>query len=368
MKSNIYRVIGVMSGTSLDGIDCAYVRIKKTPQYNFEWLATETIPYDTNWQQQLSGALQLSKEERDQLDQEYTRYLTQVVGDFMKRHSIDAVDAICSHGHTVLHMPEEGVTLQIGNQSAFAKALKTRVVCDFRVKDVALGGQGAPLVPIGDQIFFDDYAYCLNLGGIANCSYERDGTRLAYDICPVNTVLNALAQRLGKSFDNGGEVARSGQVNNRLLDQLNALDFYHKGPPKSLGMEWINAQFFPLLEQSELAVKDLLATCTEHIAIQISRAIAATPEQDILVTGGGAYNAYLIERMRFHSAGYYKVPKPQLIDFKEALIFALLGVLRLEGKTNILASVTGASHDHSSGKIFDSAGIELLENSEKSDS
>ena len=224
------------------------------------------------------------------------------------------------------------------------------VVCDFRVQDVELGGQGAPLVPIGDRLLFSEYDYCLNLGGFANCSYEKNGQRIAFDICPVNIVLNKYAEKLGKDFDENGKFAESGIVDENLLHQLDSLKFYSGKPPKSLGLEWVKENIFPLLEASKISSEDVLRTFTEHIAVQLAKQFS--DRASVLITGGGAYNSFLIERFKNLSAIEVVVPSKEIVEYKEALIFGLLGVLKLRDEVNCLASVTGASKDHSSGKIF----------------
>jgi anhydro-N-acetylmuramic acid kinase len=250
----------------------------------------------------------------------------------------------------VFHQPSEGITRQIGNLELLAKIVKQKVVCDFRVQDVELGGQGAPLVPIGDRLLFSEYDYCINLGGFANLSFELKNQRIAYDICPVNIVMNRYAETLGVPFDNSGKIAQSGDVNAELLKVLNDLEFYKQEPPKSLGLEWVNEQVFPLIEVTNLRTEDVLRTFVEHIAMQIVDNIEDSSK--ILITGGGAYNVFLMDRIRANTNAEVIVPESMLIDYKEALIFGFLGVLKLRNEVNCLRSVTGALRDHSSGKIF----------------
>ena len=240
--------------------------------------------------------------------------------------------------------------MQIGNLPKLASLIGQRVVCDFRVADVVLGGQGAPLVPIGDQLLFSEYDYCLNLGGFANCSFEADGKRIAYDICPVNIVLNPLAEKLGYPYDDKGLIAKSGGVSLMLSEALRILPYYKEHPPKSLGLEWVQATIQPLLDTTEIDVKDKLRTLTDHFGHQIGRQFKKG--SSILVTGGGAYNTYLLKRITYNKDVELVIPSPQLIEYKEALIFGLLGVLKLRDEVNCLASVTGAARDHSSGKVF----------------
>lgn len=217
---------------------------------------------------------------------------------------------------------------------------------------MALGGQGAPLVPIGDQLLFSDYNYCLNLGGFSNISFQQNKMRLAYDICPVNTVLNYYAADLKLDFDAGGTIAKSGKINVDLLNKLNTIDYYKQKPPKSLGFEFLVENIFPIINASGLSTAAILATVTEHIAIQIAQNIENNPKNKVLVTGGGAYNSYLLERLQQYSNANFVIPSKELIEFKESLIFALLGFLKNNNEINCLKSVTGASKNHSSGVIF----------------
>ena len=353
MRRKQFRVLGVMSGTSLDGIDLAYLAFTRENGWEASILKAETIPYSQKWVETLKTSAELSRPEIAALDEKYTDYLAEIIQQFIQKNKIEKLDAVCSHGHTVLHQPEKGFTVQIGNLPKLARLLQQKVVCDFRVQDVELGGQGAPLVPIGDRLLFSDYDYCLNLGGFANISTEIESKRIAYDICPVNTVLNEYASRLGFAFDRDGAIARNAEVNQDLLKELNSLSFYQQKPPKSLGIEWVNSVIFPILEKSESTSEEIIATFTEHVAVQLSENIQHYSSQKVLVTGGGAFNTYLIELLQQKTKAQIILPQKNLIEFKEALIFGFLGVLRLENEVNVLASVTGASKNHSSGKIFE---------------
>ena len=353
MRRKQFRILGVMSGTSLDGIDLAYLAFTREEHWEASILKAETIPYSQKWVEALKTSAELSRTDIAALDEKYTDYLAEIIQQFIQKNKIEKLDAVCSHGHTVLHQPEKGFTVQIGNLPKLATMLQQKVVCDFRVQDVELGGQGAPLVPIGDRLLFSDYDYCLNLGGFANISTEIESKRIAYDICPVNTVLNEYASRLGFAFDRDGAIARNAEVNQDLLKELNSLSFYQQKPPKSLGIEWVNSVIFPILEKSESTSEEIIATFTEHVAVQLSENIQHYSSQKVLVTGGGAFNTYLIELLQQKTKAQIILPQKNLIEFKEALIFGFLGVLRLENEVNVLASVTGASKNHSSGKIFE---------------
>ena len=353
MFKETYNVIGVMSGTSLDGIDLAHIHFSIVEgKWGFEIHETETVSYDTNWLNKLKTAVDFSETELQQLNENYTVLLANVIKTFIEKHNLKNLDAVCSHGHTILHQPQNGFTFQIGNLPEIAKLINQTVVCDFRVQDVQLGGQGAPLVPIGDRILFADYDYCLNLGGFSNVSFEQNGNRIAFDISPVNTVLNFYANQIGLDYDNKGKISKSGKLNINLLNELNALDYYKKTFPKSLGFEFVKTIVLPLIEKYNMSTEYKMHSFTEHIAIQTASAL---PQKygKLLATGGGTYNDFLMERMQFHLPQLeIIIPDKKTIEFKEALIFGLLGVLKLRNEINVLSSVTGAKHDHSSGIIL----------------
>jgi anhydro-N-acetylmuramic acid kinase len=351
MNKNNYNVVGVMSGTSLDGIDVAHVNFTFSEVWSYKIIAAETIPYSPEWEKKLSEAVGYNEEQLRQLDTDYTQLLGNVISEFLSKNDIFDTHAVCSHGHTIKHEPENAYTLQIGNQPELAKILNCKVVCDFRVQDVQLGGQGAPLVPIGDELLFGEYDHCLNIGGFANISTINGGKRLAYDICAVNTVLNVLSQQINLPFDKDGEVAASGEVLPKLLEELEKMPFYGLRPPKSLGIEWVQKHIFPLLKKYD-AIPDLLRTYTEHAAEMIANEFRDSSEEKVLVTGGGAFNKFLIQEIKKRTKTQVVIPAPEVVNFKEALIFAFLGVLKLRGENNVLGSVTGASKDHSSGNIF----------------
>ena len=353
MFKNSYNVIGVMSGTSLDGVDLSHILFtNKDGKWLFEMLESETIPYSEYWLNLLKNAVTFSEDKLVELNKNFTDLLSDIIVTFIEKHTLKNLDAICSHGHTILHQPQNGYTLQIGNLPKMAKIINQTVVCDFRIKDVQLGGQGAPLVPIGDQILFSDYEYCLNLGGFSNISFQENSTRIAFDISPVNTVLNFYANTLGLDYDDKGLLARSGKINSELLAELNALEYYKKQFPKSLGFEFVKETVLPILEKYSIVIEDKINTFTEHIAMQIAKALPKK-EGKLLITGGGAYNDFLIERTQ-HYLPKIKIviPDTKILEFKEALIFALLGVLKLRGEVNVMSSVTGAKTDHCSGFIY----------------
>ncbi|WP_320112916.1 anhydro-N-acetylmuramic acid kinase [Draconibacterium orientale] len=346
----VFNAIGMMSGTSLDGLDIAAVEFTKhSNKWSFKLQEAETISYTTEWKKRLETAHLLPGTELAKLNAKYGIFLGEQVQQFIDNTKF-AADLIASHGHTVFHQPENGFTLQIGSGAHLATKSNCLTICDFRTGDVALGGQGAPLVPIGDSMLFSEYDYCLNLGGFANISYDKKGIRLAFDNCPVNIVLNPLAEEFGLPYDKNGELGRKGKVNESLLKKLNALSYYHQKPPKSLGREWIETDFLPILNKSELNTLDKMRTIYEHIALQITKDLSG--KRKMLVTGGGAFNSFLIERMQALTTTEIVLPEPDLIDYKEAIVFAFMGVLRLREQVNCLASVTGARKDSCGGVIF----------------
>ena len=342
-----------MSGTSLDGVDLAHIQFEiKNNQWSFKILESETVPYSTEWVTQLKSAVDFPKSELEILNTNYTQLLSDIIVDFIEKNKIINLDAVCSHGHTILHQPQNGFTLQIGNLPKIATLTQQTVVCNFRVEDVQLGGQGAPLVPIGDRILFSEYDYCINLGGFSNVSFEENNQRIAFDISPVNTVLNFYANQLRLNYDDKGKISKTGKINTELLNELNAFDFYQKKHPKSLGFEFVKETVLPLIEKFKISIEDKLHTFSEHIALQTALALP-TKKGSLLITGGGAYNDFLISRIQ-HYLPEMKIiiPDKKILEFKEALIFALLGVLKLRNEINTLSSVTGAEKDHSSGFIY----------------
>ena len=343
-----HNVIGLMSGTSLDGVDLAFVTFKYDRLWQYELGVCQTIPYDEKWLKVLKGLHLKSRDEIRAVSQDYAHYLSLLIDRFIQKNKLH-VDAICSHGHTILHQPNKGITLQIGDGQEINKRLNIPVVSDFRSLDVELGGQGAPLVPIGDELLFKEYDCCLNLGGFSNFSFSKEKKRLAYDICPVNIALNTYANQLGYDYDKNGQIAQKGRINNSLLSELNGLKYYTTLAPKSLGKEWLENNFLPLTDKYEDSLENKLRTLVEHMAIQIGSCI---PNGRCLLTGGGAFNTFLLQRMHVHSKANFILGDKKLIEYKEALIFGLLGVLKIENQINCLASVTGAKRDSIVGEYF----------------
>jgi anhydro-N-acetylmuramic acid kinase len=349
---NTYKVIGLMSGTSMDGVDIACCTFSLKKRWKFDVQHSETIHYSSDWLSKLKEAHTLSAEELLELDHAYGKFLGELCKKFITRHRIKNVDFISSHGHTIFHQPEKKFTLQIGNGNALHAAAGLPVIFDFRSLDVAQGGQGAPLVPIGDRLLFSDYDVCLNLGGIANLSTEQKRKRVAFDICYVNMGLNYLANKTGKKYDQGGDLSSSGEVNKKLLDDLNRAYSKSKQKRPALTRELFEKDIQSLLDQENISIKDRLRTFTESAAQQIAEAILKLKKGGtVLCTGGGAFNSFFMYRL-IENCGddaAIIIPEPDVVNFKEAIVFAFLGVLRSRGEVNCLKSVTGASQDNSGG-------------------
>ncbi len=341
-----------MSGTSLDGLDiaCCIFRYENL-RWDYSISIAETIPYSEDWLNRLSGLSGSTAVEFATADHLYGHLLGKLCRVFIEKHEIKA-DLIASHGHTVFHQPGRGFTSQIGNGAAIKAETGLPVVCDFRSGDVAMGGQGAPLVPAGDRLLFSGFDFCLNLGGFANISFEQNGERLAFDICPVNTVLNHFALKLGQAYDKDGAFGLKGKVSETLLNTLNKLPYYIQTGPKSLGKEWVDEVILPLLDNSCLVPEDILSTFYTHIEEQIALQTGTDERKKMLVTGGGAHNNYLVSGIRSLIKPQMIIPDKLTVDFKEALIFAFLGVLRWRNEVNCLMTVTGATQDGSYGAIY----------------
>lgn len=350
--------VGIMSGTSLDGIDFACTEFDfQENKFSFNLLCAETIPYSSEWKKKLSSLANSEALTVTETNNDLGKLFGTLVCEFIKKNKLK-VDFVSSHGHTIFHQPKKGVTLQIGNGANIAALCGLHVVCDFRTLDVALGGQGAPLVPVGDKLLFNEYDYCLNLGGIANISFDNsDGLRTAFDICPVNMILNNLASEKNLLYDKDGQLAAAGKINSELLEELNGLKFYKSISPKSLGYEWFEEEFLPVVQNISISTEDKLRTVSEHIAIQISKVVNTCCSRqnrsaNILITGGGAYNSYLLMLLKKKCTIQIIIPSSEIIEFKEAIIFGFLGYLRMHNKVNTLSSVTGASRDSTGGAVY----------------
>ena len=351
---NNLRLIGIMSGTSLDGIDMVCVDFDfSEDQLKWDIIATSFFEYDNEWRYKLTHAHLLSATDLLSLDVAFGQYLGHKSNAFIQEQNLSEIDAIASHGHTIFHQPHKKFTLQIGHGAHIQAITNLKVISDFRSQDVALGGQGAPLVPIGDELLFSEYNACVNLGGFANISFnDSTGKRIAFDICPVNFVLNSLCREIGLDYDFNGEIAAKASVDSNLLKELNSLSFYQETAPKSLGREWVENYMDSILNNTSILIESKIATFTEHVAYQITKVLNKNQLNPVLFSGGGAKNLTLISRLKNQTTSEIIMANNQITDYKEALIFALLGALKLRGEINILSSVTGASRDSSGGIIY----------------
>ena len=348
--TNSINIIGLMSGTSVDGLDICFVSFNNHDPSKYEIIDCETIDYDDNLKTKLKNIIKLDNDQIKQIDKDFGEFIGLSVLKFINKNKLRKPDLISSHGHTVFHEPKFYKTLQIGSGEIINKVTQVKTVNNFREQDIQLGGQGAPLVPIGDKLLFDDYKYCLNLGGFTNISVKDSRTIFAYDICPLNTVLNHYANKLGYEFDLGGKLSKKGVININLYNELNDLDYFKKSYPKSLGLEFVIENIFPITEKYKIKEFDILATFIKHASFQIKRNI--NNGSKVLLTGGGTFNKNLIQTLNLNSKINFIVPDKTIINYKESLIFALLGYLKVNNKVNCLKSVTGASNDHSSGVIY----------------
>ena len=339
-----YRVLGLMSGTSLDGIDLVICTLKKNPKWEFKIDKSKTLKYCNYWKKTLSNLHTKNKFLISKIDIKYGEFLAKNINKFLKKEN---VDLIASHGHTIFHQPNKKITLQIGNGQTIANITRIKTINNFRNLDVSLNGQGAPLVPIGDLHLFTDYKYCINLGGFANISIKEKNTIIAFDICPVNIVLNKISEQLFMEFDKNGSIAKKGKLIPKLLQKLNELSYYKNKYPKSLSREWVENYIYPLLKK-EYRLEDMLNTFCEHIAIQIGKLLT---DKSVFFTGGGVLNKYLMSRITHYTKSKIVIPNNKIINFKEALIFSFLGVLKLRNEINCLKSVTGAVIDNCGGEI-----------------
>ncbi len=367
MKSkNNYTAIGLMSGTSLDGLDialCTFTINNKV--WSYKILDAKTYPYDRIFRQRLIDASIFCSDDFWKIHVDFGTFSAQTVNRFLKGKKYKIIDVIASHGHTVFHQPRipkdpsrhkydvpNEFTCQIGSGAEIAALTNITTICDFRSTDFALGGQGAPLVPIGDELLFNKYYACLNIGGIANISFKHKKERIAFDVCPANLVFNFYAAQTGKVYDKGGKIASNGTVNQTILKKLNSLPFYKKYKSKSLGREWVEAEIIKLLEGGDLSLQDKMATALEHSAFQVANVLNHFKLKNVFITGGGTYNTHFINRIKHHTTCQLIIPDDKTIQFKEALIFAFLGVLRLRNETNCLKSVTGAIRNSCSGALY----------------
>ncbi|QES89490.1 anhydro-N-acetylmuramic acid kinase [Rhizosphaericola mali] len=357
----IYRAIGLMSGSSLDGLDIAMVEFEEVRgQWNYNVEAADTIAYSDEWKNKLQSATQMNARDYLHLHSEYGLYLGKLTQEFIENNHLEhRVQMIASHGHTTFHEPQNQFTAQLGDGAAIAAETNINVVSDLRALDVALGGQGAPIVPMGEKFLFPDYGYYLNIGGITNISIQSEDKIIAFDVAPANRILNLLAAKKGQEFDGDGNIAAAGKVDTALLTKLNSLDYYKNSGAKSLANDFGTDTIFPIIENAQLSTEDAMATYIEHIAMQIGYAVSANPRpknsNKMLITGGGAFNAFLIKRISYFMKQYgieVVIPEKDTVAFKEAIIMAFLGLLRWREENTTLATVTGASRNSIGGAIW----------------
>ena len=359
----IYRALGIMSGSSLDGLDIAFVAFHENGgKWQYENIKSTTIAFTDDWTNRLKNATQLAAKDYVLLDTDFGRYIGQVVNEFIEENNLQfQVGIIGSHGHTTFHFPEQNTSCQIGDGASIAAITKLPVVTDLRNMDVALGGQGAPIIPIGEKLLWSEFNFLLNIGGIANISIKKDETYLAYDICSANAILNYLANQLNKPYDEDGNIAASGKLNTALLEALNAVDFYQKKHPKSLANQFGWDIILPILNKFDIATADKLHTYTVHIAHQIKNNIALHIDKDaahsnqFLITGGGALNLFLIHKIKEELKDMnieVIIPNETTVQFKEAIVMALMAVLRWREENNVLSSVTGAQRNSVGGAMW----------------
>lgn len=357
MERKVMRIIGIMSGTSMDGLDivCVDFNERTDSGWNYQIIACTTTPFQTMLKTKLNHAKSCSGIELNLLDIELGEFIGQSINQFLLEFNLDkkTICAIASHGHTVFHQPENKLTLQIGNGNAIAKITGINAICNFRERDVMHGGQGAPLVPIGDLILFGERADSfLNLGGFANISKIKKRNVEAFDICPCNLVLNHFAEKFELSYDKNGALGRRIEnIDIDLLKQLDSLKFYTEKGPKSLGTEWLEKEILPVFKQNKTTEEVQFRTAYEHISNQIAMSIHQLKPTSTFVSGGGAKNTFLIALIQSKIQSQLIVPEARLIDYKEAIVFGLLGALFLKNQPNCLSSVTGASKNVCGGEM-----------------
>lgn len=358
MKKTEYRVIGVMSGTSLDALDICIANYKlKNKKWQYKIEVSKSFNYSYKWIKTLTNPFNLSAEKMCLVETKYSLYISKKINKLLKQSNISYqdIDLISCHGHTFFHNPKKKYTKQICNGQLIASKTNIKTVCNFRNLDIVYGGTGAPLVPIGDCLMFSNYSYCVNIGGVMNISYKKNKKRVAFDICLANMGLNNIVSKYGLKYDKNGNISKKGRVNKELLNQLLSIDYHKKKGPKSMGKEEFNNYYKPILKSYKIPTKDKLATFVEFIATELYKVIKCSrvKKNKILITGGGAYNNHLINEIKKKLTEYkIIIPEKDIVEFKEALIFGLLGVLRVRKNINCLSSVTGAKKNSCTGEVF----------------
>ncbi len=354
-------VLGIISGSSLDGLDmslCSFDGL--TPgQMVWDMHVGVTMPFDESLISRLSVVTTLSAKDLLQLEVDFSKFCAKAINDLIKQHDLK-VDYICSHGHTVYHFPQDGYTLQIGKGSILAELTGIPSIVDVRANDIAQGGEGAPVAPIVEQYLYPGYDYYFNLGGIANVSYHKDQVITSIDSCPCNQVLNHVVGELGKAYDDKGKLARSGKVSKSLITAWQKLDYFAQAFPKSMDNSWVQEVFIPIMPRFNLSHEDRLATMVEFAAIQLAEDCKKLSDSKGrtytgLITGGGGFNDFLVERMQVHVSDFgltLNLPDGKTINFKEAILMALMGYLRVNEQNNTIPTVTGAQKATKGGAIY----------------
>ncbi len=342
-----YKVIGIMSGTSCDGLDIAYCEFSKQKSWSYKIIKCQTIKYNQNFINKISREFSEINKDLIELDYFFGKFIGLEINKFIKKHELK-IDLVCSHGHTVIHNPEKKISFQIGCGKTIRNITKTTTINDFRIKDIEMGGQGAPLVPIGDNLLFKKYKYCLNLGGFANISEKTKNNIIGYDICPCNIILNYYSKKMGFPFDNKGALSSKGNINEMLLNELNNLNYYRIEGPKSLDVSWVRDNFIPTVDKYKLTAQNILATISKHIAQKIGEKIN---KAETIVSGGGCFNNHVINMIKKESNSKIVIPDIKTINYKEAMIFGFIGILKFRNEINCYNSVTGARENSIVGVI-----------------
>lgn len=356
----LYKVIGLMSGSSLDGLDIVFAELQEIAgKWNYEIVAADCIKYDEGWQNKFKHATEINAGDYQLLHTDYGRFIGLKTNEFIEANNLQLkVNLVSSHGHTTFHLPEKKMTHQLGEGAAIASVTRLPVVSDLRAMDIAFGGQGAPIVPLGEKLLFPDYNFFLNIGGIANLSVKRENEIIAFDVCAANRILNMLAGEKNLAYDDEGKLSATGEIHHELLEKLNSLEYYRTAYPKSLANSFGTDIVFPTIKSFEITTEDALATYTEHICIQIKNSLSSFQQEEsqkLFITGGGAFNNFLIERLEKNMEEInfeIHIPGDDVVKYKEALIMALLGVLRWREQYTVLASVTGAVRNSIGGALW----------------
>jgi anhydro-N-acetylmuramic acid kinase len=360
VPAKTYKALGLMSGSSLDGLDLAFCEFSiNNDQLDWNFLIGETLPFSEMWQARLAHLPVQNAQVYAKSHIYLGYYFGELCNTFLKKHKVQP-DFIASHGHTIFHDPERRYSAQIGDGAAIAATTGIQTIDNFRTQDIALNGQGAPIAPIADRYLLKGYDFYLNLGGIVNISCNANNQFIAFDISGANQVLNRLANELGLPYDAGGQVAASGKLIQDLFAKSNDLEYLNTTYPKSLSNQWVQESLVPMFVDHEGSIPDKLCSMVHHIGFQIQQSIHQIVKKEklsqnafnMIATGGGAHNSFLMKIISDYNPNInIEIPDRNIIEFKEAIMIALMGVLRLEGIPNTIHTVTGAARDTISGAI-----------------